>query len=200
MTTTLPQLLTTYSPSECMRSLSNCNTVSKAIQPNTHSLSAMVRDHGIQKIEAYIKIWLIDLNESLDLRRPLKPSQIDQITFFVVSKHRNFNIADINLIFTNAKTGKYGEFYESLSMAKVLSWFNEYSESRSDAAGELSYQNHVQSKTAFSNVSRSCDNTLREKMKGIGNSHKKHNELKETKDRKEREKENYKKIKNNDKD
>ena len=183
MTTTLPQLLTTYSPSECMRSLSKCNTLTKAIQSNTHTLSAMVRDHGPQKIEAYIKLWLIDLNESLDLRRPLKQSQIDQITFFIVNEHRNFNIADINLIFTNAKTGKYGEFYESLSMAKVLSWFNEYSESRSDAAGELSYQNHVQSKTAFSNVSRSCDNTLREKMKGIGKAHQKEVELQKTSER-----------------
>ena len=77
VTTTLPQLLTTYSPSECMRSLSKCNTLTKAIQSNTHTLSAMVRDHGPQKIEAYIKLWLIDLNESLDLRRPLKQSQID---------------------------------------------------------------------------------------------------------------------------
>ncbi len=98
----------------------------------------MVRTYSEKQIEAYIKIWVIDLNESINLKRQLMEHQIDEIAFFIVSDFKNITIADIKVVFTNAKTGAYGELYESLSMDKILGWFRQYFDSRCNVAGARS--------------------------------------------------------------
>ena len=140
-----------------MRALKNCKTVAKAINSGTPSLSFLVRTMGDKKVEAYIKIWLIDLNETLGLKTPLKEHQIDTIAFYIVDKYRNLNIADINLIFNNAKLGEYKGVYDRVTIPTVMGWFKQYFDDRIGTAAEQSYQEHVQHKSAFSNFQRSSE-------------------------------------------
>jgi hypothetical protein len=104
----------------------------------------MVREFGETKMEAYLKVWLINLTESLNVKRSLSEVQIDECAMLIVQEFKNLTIADINLIFKDAKMGKYGELYESLSMAKVLGWFNDYFTKRMDES-ELINQRKAQS-------------------------------------------------------
>ncbi len=94
----------------------------------------MIKFFGEQKVGAYIKLWIINLNENLNLKRPLKEHQIDETANLIVSEFRHVTIADINLIFKTAKMGGYGEFYESLSIDKILTWFKDYFKERCEVA------------------------------------------------------------------
>lgn len=126
--------MTNYNPSSCIKNLKHVTTVSKALTAGTPSIARMVKFFGETKVEAYIKLWLVSLNESVNLKRPLKENQIDECAIRIVSKHRHVTIADINIIFNRAKMGEYGEFFESLSMPKILKWFKDYFEERCEVA------------------------------------------------------------------
>jgi hypothetical protein len=164
-----------------MRSLRAVNTVEKALKAGTPTIGKLSKNLGELQIENYIKFWLVDLNEDLNLKRPLQASNIDQIAFYVVCEYRNLTIADINLIFTNAKLGKYGEFYDSLTMPKVLKWFNDYAEDRVCEAEKLSYQKHVQQKTYLSNVPRGSESNRIDKFRSVGVKYQEHLRMEETK-------------------
>lgn len=183
MPTTSEQLSEIYSPEKCMRKLSAIKTPIKALNSNTPTLSVLVRNMGVKSIEAYIKLWLLDLDASLLLKHRLKPVQIDQIAFRVVSEYRNLNLADINLIFTNAKFGEFGEFYDRVTIPMVMKWFKNYFNQRCQVAANQSYQNHVQNKTFLSGVSRSSESSLREEIGKANKFYKDHKAMQETKKR-----------------
>lgn len=102
----------------------------------------MVKTYGTPKIEVYVKIWLIELNEILNTKRPLKETQIDECAYLIVLEHKNLAIADLHIIFKKAKTGGYGELYETLSIDKILKWFNDYFNERCDVAGQMTREAH----------------------------------------------------------
>ncbi len=102
------------------------------------SLARLRAEYGTQKIEAIIKLHLIDLCENVNLKRPLRDTQVDNIAREIVAEFYSLTIADIHVIFRKAKTGEYGEFYESLDMPKVLSWFRGYFSDRCTAAAQQS--------------------------------------------------------------
>lgn len=68
----------------------------------------------------------------------MTPEQIDECAFYLIQDFYQLNLADINLVFTEAKKGRFGELYESLNMAKIISWFDVYKESRMETAATLS--------------------------------------------------------------
>jgi len=70
------------------------------MQVETPSLGVLRRQFGDKAMEAYIKLWLVHLNQLIDLKNPLSPERIDYIAIQVVNKYRNLTIADIYLIFT----------------------------------------------------------------------------------------------------
>ena len=82
----------------------------------------------------------------LNLKRPLGEEQIDEIAEEVVAVLHHLTMADIYLIIRRGMRGYYGELYESLSMAKVLSWFFDYFDERCKVASGRSLENHFQLK------------------------------------------------------
>lgn len=144
----------TYNPKNCMRLFSQVNSIEKSINENSPWLWQVVKEQGTEKTEAFIKLWLINLNESLNLKRPLSEDQIDETAFSIVQDFKNLSIADINLIFSRAKKGYYGEFYDSISMAKIISFFRKYFEERMLTYAEM-YRNKHSKIVAESNKQRS---------------------------------------------
>lgn len=45
---------------------------------------------------------------------------------------KNLKIADLNLLTKQVISGQYGEFYESISIPKVIEWFRKYFDFRCD--------------------------------------------------------------------
>ena len=185
MPTTSIELSEIYSPANCMRQLSRYKTTALAMNSDTPSISSLARTMGTKSIEAYIKLWILDLDVSLELKKSLKPHQIDQMAFRIVDQFRSLNIADINLIFTNAKFGEYGELYDRLTTATVLKWFKDYFDQRCDVASEQSRRDHLQYKSAFSDVPRSSESNsnMRDEMAKAKKQYEKHISIEEAKER-----------------
>ena len=131
-----------YGIRKVKRDLRSVVTVKDALLVKTPSLALVKKQYGEEKLEAYLKLWIIEFNEVINVKRPLKEFQIDELAFLILSKFYNVTIADVNLIFKNAKTGVYGDFYETLSINKILGWFNEYFDSRCNTAGLIARQKH----------------------------------------------------------
>jgi len=109
-------------------------TIQQAVSLSTPSIGSVNRDYGVKKTMAYIKLWILDLCQSVNLKRSLTESQIDEIALLIVTEFNNITLADAYLVFKNAKMGKYGSFYESLDCPKVLTWFTEYLDERMSLA------------------------------------------------------------------
>lgn len=132
------EFLTIYAPNKVKRDLANVKTIRQALSVQTPSIYELKRTYGAEKVEAYIKIWLIQLNELLNTSRALNEAQIDETAFMIVSEFGNVSIADVNIIFKKAKMGEYGDLYGTLSIDKILRWFGDYFNDRCNTAGEMS--------------------------------------------------------------
>ena len=112
--------------------------IEDSLQTNAPTLGRMTRELGEKKIHSYLKMWLINLEQTTNLKRGLSEAMIEETAYYIMMDNKNLTISDINLIFKEAKTGGYGEFYESLTMAKILGWFREYYSERMEVASMLS--------------------------------------------------------------
>ena len=77
-----------------------------------------------------IEAHIVGLNESVNVKMPLKPLQMKEIAVEIQSTFFHLSMAEIFYVFRKAKKGGYGIFYNALSMPVVLDWFEQYSEER----------------------------------------------------------------------
>lgn len=68
--------------------------------------------------------------------------QIDLCAQEVITLYPSLKMSDLTYLFRRIIAGQYGEFYESLSIPKVLSFFRDYFEERCLAAAEDSRRQH----------------------------------------------------------
>lgn len=66
--------------------------------------------------------------------------QTSETALLIAETYPSLNIADINLIFRNAKLGRYGKIYDRLDGQIILEWFDRYFDERCNAAAEQSIQ------------------------------------------------------------
>lgn len=112
------------------------------LEANTPSISMIKKECGELFQKSFMVTWVLYLNEILTLKRPLSESQIDIVCDLIISEYSNLKIADITFIFKNAISGKYGEFYESLTVPKIMSWFALHFEERCEIAEHISTLSH----------------------------------------------------------
>ena len=143
---TSKELLTIYAPKALGKHYCHVHTVSQALDAGSHGLGQLNRELGTQRVEALIKIQMVYLNELLALKRPLNEIQIDEIASEVVTTYYHLTMADVHVIMRRARTGQYGEFFESLTMPKVLGWFAKYFEERCEVAAQRQLDRHAQDK------------------------------------------------------
>lgn len=86
---------------------------------------------------AIIKLNIAALDRFLQLKNPLGEDGIDFIAEQIVNEFGGaLTFADLHVVLTNAKAGRYGNLYERLSPPVVLDWFRKYYNERLDAAFE----------------------------------------------------------------
>lgn len=155
------KLLRVYNPSNCLKYSGKLKTIQDVFKSDTPSLARIGKENGNEFLSNFIKLWILFLNETLDLRRPLSESQIEMISQMIISDHSNLKIVDITFIFKNAISGKYGEFYESLTIPKILSWFSDHFDERCSIAELISTQ---ESKSFSNPLVIKWDNEVVEKL------------------------------------
>lgn len=119
-----------YAPTNCMALASEIKSVSDAMSKDSHSIGKIQREQSKNFTEGLLLYWLIYLNQILNLKNPMSDAQIKLAASLICEEFYMLKMADITLIFKRAISGKYGEFYERLSIDKVLTFFRTYLEER----------------------------------------------------------------------
>lgn len=141
-TTSNEDLLKKWGPKNCMRYSGKVKTVEDAINSKSLTIGTFQREKGRNFTEALVAGWLIYLNDILNLNKPMTEDQIEMAATEIVNEYFGLKFADLTLLFKRIISGVYGEFYESLSIPKVLSWFREYFEERCELAMQQSQAQH----------------------------------------------------------
>jgi len=139
LTTTNNNCLAIYNPESLRRSLLKVRDISDVLALNDKTTLALLRkQQGERKVLAMIKLHLIELNELLNLKNPLTEKMIDQSAEIICNDFYFLKMPDIYLIFKRIKTGFWGNFFESLNIAKVIACFTDYADERLNLAAEQS--------------------------------------------------------------
>lgn len=142
--TSLPSCINEWlvPPSDISRVLSGVKTVCDALDSGAPTLGMIAREEGIEQTEAYLKLWIIDLQASLNIKNRMNEQMINFCSVTILNEFPSLNIADVKNVFYGAKTGLYGQLYETLSTQKIIEWFREYMQRRCDEAAARSYSEH----------------------------------------------------------
>ena len=116
--------------------------MSDALSRNTLSLVDIKKGKGQAFLRSYITLWLIDLNELLNLKNPLSEAQIILCTEQIITDYSFLKLSELSLIFKRIVSGEFGELYERISMPKLMSIFRKYEQERTEVVTSESQQDH----------------------------------------------------------
>ncbi|HFG0564507.1 hypothetical protein LIS90_11395 [Flavobacterium psychrophilum] len=138
LTVAQKQALTNYLPENFLPKVKALTTIKQVLEQKTSSLAKIKKEVGIVRTEALIKVYLIRLNELLELKKPLSEDAINEIASILTTDYYNLSMTDVVFVTNQAIKGKYGEMFESLNIPKVLKWFETYFNDRCNTAEQMS--------------------------------------------------------------
>jgi len=144
------KFLESYNPSNYK--FNKLKTFEDAIESKTPSLNLIIRAEGRVKKEALVKLWLINLNELLNVKHPMSEQQIRICASLIVEDYASLKIADLGFFFRKIIKGEYGQFYESISIEKILSFLTQYETDRFKIIEDQAHQEHLNNKNAWGNI------------------------------------------------
>ena len=135
-------LLEKFHPNNCMTYSGKLATIEDAVNSKAPSIASFQREQGRKFTEGLVTVWLMYLNNILNLNKPMSGDQINLCSSMVVEEFYMLKVSDLTLLFKRIISGQYGEFYERLSIDKILTFFRTYLEERFNLAEDNSQRNH----------------------------------------------------------
>lgn len=129
--------LVLYSPINCFKHSHKIRTVKDVLNLPSKSLGEFKRNYGRDWVIGYISMWLIDLNDSTNVKTRMSDVQIEFTAERIFDSY-SLRVTDLTLFFRNIKEGVYGQFYENLGQEKILEWLRKYFDLRCEYAEMLS--------------------------------------------------------------
>ena len=126
-----------------MRHAGKLTTISTAMNTTAPTLAAINREKGKSFAIGLTMGWLVYLNDILNLNKPMTEDQIDLCATEVIEQYGSLKMSDLTYLFRKIISGQYGEFYESLTIQKVLTFFRQYFDERCTVAEEESIRTHA---------------------------------------------------------
>ena len=117
-------------------------SVSDAMNSKSQSLGKIQREQSVEFSEGIIKMWLLYLNKILNLNKPMSDEQIKLAAVLICEEFYMLKMSDLSLLFKRIISGQYGDFYERISINKVLTFFRNYLEERFEIAIDQSSRDH----------------------------------------------------------
>lgn len=148
---TRQSFLAEYSVPSCVQNFNKIRLVEDAYKDESPPLSRIAKQFSKDYMYAYLEMWIVSLNSFSNVKSKMNPSQMREVASYIFQDYYYLKISDIYLVFTNAKKGRYGEFYGRLDGTMILSWFDKYAEERFKVAESLigvTYEKTKNSKTA----------------------------------------------------
>jgi hypothetical protein len=119
-------------------------TLGEAINLSSPYINQIKREQGEPFCEKFIMLWLVYLNEMLNLNKPMTESQIRLCSAQLLAEYGYLKITELTLIFKRILSGEYGEFYERLGIDKLLKFFREYDKERFEFIDEQRQREHAE--------------------------------------------------------
>ena len=138
--------MTTYNPNDCMLKANEIISVEDAINSNMHSIGRIQREESKKFTQGLIIIWLMYLNKMLNLNKSMSEAQLKLAASLICEDFYMLKMSDLTLMFKRIISGQYGEFFERLSIDKVLTFFRKYREERFEIAINQSERAHINNK------------------------------------------------------
>lgn len=121
-----------------VKTMNDCLMIQEQGEPVLRAIVKQGEEES-KKLSAMIFLNVAAFNKFLHLKNPLSNEEADFIVEQIIDEFGYaLTMADVYVVFRNAKAGKYGSFYERLSAPDVLNWFRDYYDSRLDAAEQRS--------------------------------------------------------------
>ena len=144
MPTTLDDwLVICKTPKQAIEHLRDVRTIEDSIMAKTPYMSSIRKQMGEKYALGHIKMWLIYLQANLNIKNKLDDDMVDLCAETILNDYWSISIGDMKIIVTNALKGHYGEFFESISIPKILSWVDSYiSERLNKVAAQSQSENY----------------------------------------------------------
>ena len=117
-------------------------SVTDAINSPSHSLGKIQREQSKKFTEGLVLVWLMYLNEILNLNKPMSEEQMKLASVLICEEFYMLKMSDLSLLFKRIISGQCGDFYERISINKVLTFFRNYLEERFEIAIDQSSRDH----------------------------------------------------------
>ena len=113
---------------------------------DSHSIGKLQREESKNFTEGLLLYWLIYLNEILNLKNSMSEEQMKLASQLICEEFYMLKMSELTLLFKRIISGQFGEFYERLSIDKVMTFFREYREERFEIAIDQSSRDHINNK------------------------------------------------------
>ena len=125
---------TVRTPSDCVAlQAENPDTIKCLLRIKRES------DDNGASLKKTLAMLLFATDRFLHLKEGMSNEEIFFTAENIISEYGGMiTFADIKVIFTDARLGKYGKMYERLSCATVMDWFNQYIDKRLGEAEQYS--------------------------------------------------------------
>lgn len=117
-------------------------SIELAMNAPAPTLAAFHREKSKDFAIGLVMGWLVYLNDILNLNKCMTEDQIELCAIEIVNTYYTLRMSDLTFLFKKIIAGTYGEFYESLTITKVLSFFQRYFEERCSMAELQSQRMH----------------------------------------------------------
>ena len=74
-------------------------------------LSVLRATYGEKWTAAYLVLWIVNVQEFFNISAKMNDAQVTETAYMILDDFWALNLADVNLVFTNAKRGQYGQLY-----------------------------------------------------------------------------------------
>lgn len=126
-----------------MRHAGKLSTIEKAMNTSAPTLGTLQREKGTDFTIGLLMGWLVYLNDILNLNKPMTEDQIELCAIEVTDTFYSLKMSDLTFLFRKIIGGHYGEFYESLTIPKVLTFFRDYFDERCLYAEQQAIRSHA---------------------------------------------------------
>lgn len=156
-------MLKVYNPKNCLKHSGKIRTITDALKLKSPTIGSLHREKGKDFASSMVMAWLVYLNELLNLNKPMSEEQIELCAEAILNDFYALKFTDLTLLFKKIISGEYGEFYESLSIPKILTFFRDYFDERCNIAmteSEMKHKNFASDETfnISNNVKRHLKN------------------------------------------
>jgi hypothetical protein len=116
------------------------NTPAKCLTSDEPTIGQLTRTYGDDFTEGYISLFIHKIQDSIGVKTKMNDFQIEMCAQMLLEEFKQINLSDLQLVAKRAISGAYGQFYESVSIPKVLEWFRLYFDERCETAAMLNTQ------------------------------------------------------------